>query len=106
MDYTLLLPADNASSGFDNIADLLYMSPVVMERYLDAATKISRLAVGDPAMPLLVNIHQTPLEQQQSERVDGLPFGTRGGLAVKSYFPLDANYDFQIELAGAAREGH
>jgi mono/diheme cytochrome c family protein len=106
MDYTLLLPADNASSGFDNIADLLYVSPVVMERYLDAATKISRLAVGDPAMPVLVNIHQMPGEQPQSSRVEELPFGTRGGLAVKSYFPLDAEYEFQVDLAGAARETH
>jgi hypothetical protein len=106
MDYTLLLPADNASSGFDNIADLLYMSPVVMERYLDAASKISRLAVGDPAIPLMVNIHQLPLEEPQDSRVDELPFGTRGGLAVHSYFPLDAEYEFQVEIAGAAREAH
>ena len=63
MDYTLLLPADNASSGFDNIADLLYVSPATMERYLDASTKISRLAVGDPAMPLMVNIYRLPLEE-------------------------------------------
>ena len=62
MDFTLLLPADNVASGFDNIADLLYVSPTVMERYLDAAGKISRLAVGDPSMPVMVNIHQLPLE--------------------------------------------
>ena len=65
MDFTLLLPADNASSGFDNIADLLFVSPATMERYLDAASKISRLAVGDPAMPLMVNIHRLPLEGPQ-----------------------------------------
>ncbi len=106
MDYTLLLPADNASSGFDNIADLLYVSPVVMERYLDTATKISRLAVGDLSMPLLVNIHSMPVQQPQTSRVEELPMGTRGGLAVKSYFPLDAQYEFAIELAGGAREQH
>ncbi|HWF07246.1 MAG TPA: DUF1592 domain-containing protein [Bryobacteraceae bacterium] len=106
MDYTLLLPADNTSSGFDNIADLLYVSPVVMERYLDAAAKISRLAVGDPAMPVMVNIHPLSLEEPQDGRVDGLPFGTRGGLAVRSYFPLDAEYEFQVDLAGAARDQH
>ncbi|HEX4275404.1 MAG TPA: DUF1592 domain-containing protein [Bryobacteraceae bacterium] len=106
MDYTLLLPADNASSGFDNIADLLYVSPVVMERYLDAATKISRLAVGDPAMPVMVNIYPLSLEEPQDSRVDGLPFGTRGGLAVRSYFPLDAEYEIQVELAGASRDQH
>ncbi len=106
MDYTFLLPADNASSGFDNIADLLYVSPVVMERYLDTASKISRLAVGDPAMPVMVNIHQMPLEAPQDSRVDELPFGTRGGLAVHSYFPLDAEYEIQVDVAGAGRELH
>ena len=106
MDYTLLLPADNASSGFDNIADLLYVSPATMERYLDASTKISRLAVGDPAMPLMVNIYRTPLEGPQGSQVEELPFGTRGGTAIRSYFPLDGEYEFQLELAGAARDQH
>src|SRR5579862_2721519 len=58
MDYSVLLPPDNTSSGFDNIADLLFVSPAVMERYLDAAAKISRLAVGDPSQPLMVNIYR------------------------------------------------
>jgi hypothetical protein len=106
MDYTLLLPADNTSSGFDNVADLLYVSPVVMERYLDTASKISRLAVGDPAIPVMVNIHQLPLEEPQNSRVDELPFGTRGGIAVHSYFPLNAEYEIQVELAGGSREQH
>lgn len=106
MDYDVLLPADNASSGFDNIADLLFVSPVVMERYLDAARKVARLAVGDPHMPTMVNIHRMPLELPQDESVAGLPFGTRGGLHVDDYFPLDADYSFRIELAGAAREPH
>ncbi len=106
MDFTLLLPADNSASGFDNISDLLYVSPATMERYLDAATKISRLAVGDPNMPVMVNIHQLPLEGPQDENVEGLPLGTRGGIAIKSYFPLDAEYEFTIELAGAARDQH
>jgi mono/diheme cytochrome c family protein len=106
LDFTLLLPADNSSSGFDNIADLLYVSPVIMERYLDTASKISRLAVGDPSAPVLVNIHQLPLEEPQNLRVEDLPFGTRGGIAVKSYFPLDGEYDFQIETAGQGRDAH
>ncbi len=100
MDYTLLLPADNSASGFDNIADLLYVSPVVMERYLDTAGKISRMAVGDPSMPVMVNILPLPLEQPQNTHVEGLPLGTRGGIAVRSYFPLNAEYEIQVELAG------
>jgi mono/diheme cytochrome c family protein len=106
MDYTLLLPSDNASSGFDNIADLLYVSPATMERYLDASTKISRLAVGDPAMPLMVNIYRTPLEGPQDSQVEELAFGTRGGTAIHSYFPLDGEYEINIEMAGAARDQH
>ena len=82
----ILLPPDNVSSGFDNIADLLFISPSNLERYLDAARQISRLAVGDPQMPPLVNIHRLNPEHPQNERVDALPFGTRGGLAVRSEF--------------------
>ncbi len=106
MDFTILLPADNAASGFDNIADLLYVSPATMERYLDAAGKISRLAVGDMAMPVMVNIHPLPLEEPQDKRVEELPFGTRGGIAIRSYFPLDGEYDIQFEMAGSARDQH
>ena len=106
MDFTLLLPSDNSSSGFDNIADLLYVSPATMERYLDAATKISRLAVGDPQMPLMVNIYRLPQEGPQDAQAEDLPPGTRGGTAIRSYFPLDGEYDINVELAGAARDTH
>src|SRR5256885_2240507 len=86
MEYSLLLPPDNASSGFDNLADLLFISPTAMESYLGAAEKISRLAVGDPAAPEMVNIYRIPDERPQTARVDGLPLGTRGGLAGRSHF--------------------
>jgi mono/diheme cytochrome c family protein len=106
LSIDLLLPTDNVSSGFDNIADLLFVSPSSMERYLDAARKISRLAVGDPAMPVLVNIHRLNPEHPQDERVDELPFGTRGGIAVRSEFPVDGTYVVKVEVAGAARDRH
>ena len=106
LDYELLLPADNASSGFDNIADLLFVSPVIMERYLGAARKISRLAVGDMRMREMVNIYRLPEQLPQDTRVDELSFGTRGGLAIRSYFPLDAEYVIDVETASAARERH
>ena len=99
-------PQDNISSGFDNIADLLFVSPTTMERYLDAARKISRIAVGDPQMPPMVNIHRLSPEHWQDARVDELPFGTRGGIAVRSTFPLDGDYDIKVEVAGAGREAH
>jgi hypothetical protein len=106
MNYELLLPADNASSGFDNIADLLFVSPVIMERYLGAAQKIARLAIGDPTMPTMVNIHRLPLELPQDVAIEGLPLGTRGGFVTASYFPLDAEYLVAVDLAGGGREPH
>ncbi len=106
IDISYLLPQDNISSGFDNIADLLFMSPSTLERYLDAARKISRFAVGNPDMPVLVNIHRLDEEHPQDERVDELPFGTRGGIAVRSDFPVTGTYIVKVDLAGAAREPH
>jgi hypothetical protein len=106
MDYSLLLPPDNSSSGFDNLADLLFVSPTTMERYLDAARKISRLAIGDPTMPLMVNSYRLSPEQTQDIRVDELPFGTRGGMAVRSDIPLDGEYAIKWELASAVSEPH
>jgi len=104
LDYSLLLPSDNISSGFDNIADLLFVSPTSMERYLDAAKKISGIAVGDSEIPLMVNIHKLGPEQLHDARVDDLSFGTRGGLAIRSYFPLDADYNIKLETAGTSRD--
>ncbi|HEX5045610.1 MAG TPA: DUF1592 domain-containing protein [Gammaproteobacteria bacterium] len=104
LDFELLLPADNASSGFDNIADLLFVSPVVLERYVTAAQKLARVAVGDMRMPVTVNIHKLSEQMPQDERAEGLSFGTRGGLAVEMYFPLDAEYTVEVETAAAARD--
>ena len=104
MDYSLLLPPDNSNSGFDNLADLLFVSPTAMESYLGAAEKISRLAVGDPAAAPMVNIYRVPDEQPQNVRVDGLPFGTRGGLAVRSYFPADGEYRIKVTFVGRSTE--
>ena len=105
-DYATLLPADNASSGFDNLADTLFVSPATMERYLAAALKISRVAVGDPDMGAVVNTHITPVRQPQEGRNEELPFGTRGGLAIDGYFPLDGEYEFKVETAGVGGDVH
>ena len=105
-DYATLLPPDNASSGFDNLADTLFVSPATMERYLEAALKISRVAVGDPDMGALVNTHITPVRQPQEGRNESLPFGTRGGLQIDGYFPLDGEYEFKVETAGLSADVH
>jgi hypothetical protein len=104
MDFDLLLPPDNAASGFDNLADLLFVSPSDMESYLNAARKISRLAVGDPSLPVMVNRYLLPDEQPQDAPLEELPFGTRGGLAVRTDFPVDGEYRIKVDLAGALRE--
>ncbi|MEP6962615.1 MAG: DUF1592 domain-containing protein, partial [Acidobacteriota bacterium] len=106
LDYSTLLPTDNVSSGFDNLADTLFMSPGTTERYVAAARKIASVAVGDPSMGTLVNIHQTPLRQPQDGRNENLPFGTRGGASIQSYFPLTGEYEFRVQTTGAGRDEH
>ena len=95
-----LLPADSTASGFDNVADLLFVSPTLLERYLTAAERISRLAIGDPAIPETVDARTFPIELPQDAHVEGLPLGTRGGILIRSTFPLDGEYGVEIELAG------
>lgn len=104
MDYSILLPADNSMSGFDNIADLLFTSPTAMESYLTAAEKISRLAVGDPKFPVMVNIYRMPDEEPQTGQMPGMPVGTRGGMAIHSDFPLDGQYAVKVSLLGFSRD--
>ncbi|MSO63419.1 MAG: DUF1587 domain-containing protein, partial [Acidobacteria bacterium] len=106
MEVALLLPADSSSSGFDNVSELLLVSPTLLERYLAAAQKISRLAVGDPEIPVLVDTYRFPQELPQDVHVDGLPVGTRGGTVFRHHVPLDGEYLVSVELAGRAVEPH
>jgi hypothetical protein len=92
VDVTSLLPPDDAAYGFDNIADLLGVSPVLLERYLSAAWKISSLAIGDPKTAAAVQTYRLPPELSQYNHIDGLPVGTRGGTVITHNFPLDAEY--------------
>jgi mono/diheme cytochrome c family protein len=93
------LPADDLSFGFDNNADILSVSPGLLERYMSVAAKISRLAVGDPTMrPVRETYKVSPLLLQDDRLSEDLPFGSRGGIAVRHYFPLDAEYAIRIRL--------
>jgi hypothetical protein len=92
VDVAALLPPDDAAYGFDNIADLLGVSPVLLERYLSAAWKISSLAVGDPQTAVATETYRIPPELSQYGHVDGLPVGTRGGTVITHNFPLDGEY--------------
>ena len=94
-----LLPVDDSSYGFDNIGDVLTVSPALLERYLSAAAKISRYAIGDPALAPESETYEVSVRRMQDEREsEDLPFGSRGGIAISHYFPLDAEYEFKIRL--------
>ena len=94
-----LLPPDDASYGFDNIAGVLKMSPTLMDRYLAAAQKISRLAIGvQPPVPY-VDYFRLADDLPQDEHLEGLPLGTRGGTAIRYTFPMDAEYVIRVRLA-------
>ena len=100
IDARSLLPADDSGYGFDNIADVLSVSPMLTERYLSAARKISRLAVGDPSIAPATEIFAVDKYLKQDARVsDHLPFGSRGGLAVRHTFPVDGEYVVKVYLA-------
>ena len=98
VDVAELLPPDDASYGFDNIADALGVSPLLMERYLSAARNISRLAVGSSAIAPAIDTYLVPTVLTQDDHLDGLPLGTRGGIAVRHQFPLDGEYVLQVRL--------
>ena len=99
IDARSMLPTDESGYGFDNIADVLSVSPGLLERYLVAARRISREAVGDVAMKPEVEIYRVPGLAQQYERMnDDLPAGTRGGAAFRHTFPLDGEYVVKVNL--------
>ena len=104
VDVDDLLPADESSRGFDNIGVALRLSESLMERYLAAAKTVSRLAVGSPPPAVVSNTYRIATDMQQHDRMDALPFGTRGGTLVPHLFPRDAEYEIQVEV-GRARGG-
>jgi hypothetical protein len=102
IDGAALLPPDPSGYGFDNIGDILSMSPALLERYMTAAGTISRLAVGDTGIPSITQAYTIPYTKWQDERAsEDLPFGSRGGLAVRHYFPVDGEYLIKIVLQRA-----
>jgi mono/diheme cytochrome c family protein len=99
VDAASLLPPDDSGYGFDNIGDVLTVSPVLLEKYLSAAAKISRIAIGDPALSPTSTDYEIPPATVQSERENSeLPIGSRGGVALHHYFPVDAEYVIKVRL--------
>jgi len=113
IDVAALLLRTAWAAGFDNIADVLTLSPALMEGYVRAASKISRIAIGDLHAAPTVATFTMPRTASQMRHVEGTPFGTRGGISVVYNFPADGDYTFRIEpfddsnglLVGAKAEG-
>ena len=98
LDVSALLPGDDVSYGFDNIAGVLKLSPTLMERYLSAAQKVSRLAVGTPARTPSIDYYRIADDLSQDVTLPGLPLGTRGGTRISYVFPMDAVYEIRPRL--------
>jgi mono/diheme cytochrome c family protein len=105
IDAAALLPGDDSSEGFDNLASVLSVSPALMQAYVTAAAKISRLAVGDPTISANLTTYLAPRGMSQALHREGLPLGTRGGMLVQHIFPLDAEYEFRVGRAGGGLFG-
>jgi hypothetical protein len=113
VDVSELLPSDDAGYGFDNIGDVLTVSPSLLEKYLLAAGKISRAAVGDTTMPPAYQTYDIPHALKQDDRMgEDMPIGSRGGALVNHYFPVDGEYEISVglqrgradEILGTGRE--
>jgi len=103
------LPVDDSGYGFDNIAAVLSTSPALLDRYMSAARRVSRLAVGDLTLKGVEEIYDAkrdPLKGVRNEQLnDALPFDSRAGMTVAHYFPLDADYVFKVRFAGVQSGG-
>src|SRR5262249_1783648 len=104
VDEASLLPIDEVKFGFDNIGSALSITPVLMERYMSAAYKISSLAVGEPEVRPTSDTYPVDLFLQQNDRMsEDLPFGSRGGIAVQHHFPVDGEYTIKVVLQRNSR---
>jgi len=104
-DLSSLLPSDGGDFGFDNIAEVLTTSPLLLERYLTVALRVADMAVGNPDAALTATEYRIPFELTQDKHLDGLPLGTRGGTRVRHTFPADGEYVFSGRLVRGVEEG-
>jgi hypothetical protein len=99
IDVAALLPPDDSANGFDNIAGSLTISPTLLESYATAAARVARMAVGYWKSPTEATYLATN-DASQNHRIDGMPFGTRGGIVARHDFPADGEYKFSIQNFG------
>ena len=105
IDVEALLAPDDSVYGFDNIADVLGVSPTLLESYLAAADRVSAIAVGDPEFPPEEKRYQVSQRMSQDEHIEGLPFGTRGGILITHNFPLDGIYEIDTAFLTNSVDG-
>jgi hypothetical protein len=98
VDPATLLPPDDSAYGFDNIGDVLGMSPVLLERYMDAAGKVAALAVGDPDIGAASETFRIRQDASQDVHLEGLPLGTVGGIRARVTLPLDGEYQLAVQM--------
>ncbi len=98
VDPSTLLPPDDSAYGFDNVGDVLGMSPVLLERFMEAANKVSALAIGDPDIGVAAQTFHIRQDASQDVHVEGLPVGTVGGILAKVTLPLDAEYQIAVQM--------
>jgi len=100
VDVTAYLPSDTISASFDNIADVQMPSATVMQGYLRAAAYVAEAVIGNPAADASSTTYEVPRTESQKDRVEGAPFGTRGGIVVTHNFLADGEYRFRLLLHG------
>jgi len=98
VDVSSLLPPDNSGYGFDNVTDVLGVSPLLLESYLNAAMKITALAVGDPKAVPSGEVYHVRQDASQDQHIEGLPLGTIGGMAIQTTLPADGEYLIEPKL--------
>jgi hypothetical protein len=98
VDVETQLPPDISSNGFDNVSDTLKTSPLLLERYLTVGLRVASMAIGDTKLGPRATEYLPRLDLSQNDWIEGLPYGTRGGLVVEHYFPTDAEYEIRPDL--------
>jgi cytochrome c553 len=106
VDLAELLPSDGGDYGFDNIAELLRTSPMLLDRYLTVGLRVADLALGNQDASLSVTSYTIPFDTSQHKHLAGLPLGTRGGVATTHYFPADGEYVFSARPLQGVAEGY
>ncbi len=98
VDPSALLPPDDSAYGFDNVGDVLGMSPVLLERFMEASNKVAALAIGDPDIGVEAQTFHIRQDASQDTHIEGQPIGTVGGILAKVTLPLDAEYQISVKM--------